>query len=205
MGRRHSPRDAAFWLHHAFVDRQWGHWFEKHNNAPPPALETIIRGGDIVGDNWTVREVLHTTQLDYVYGNGIYKSIQKDGSDRFSATLSMGKIFCVKMPDEFYAKMQVIALSPYTATLTMQHFPNRTPGIKKGIFPTKTMYVNLISGKVDVPQNEGHVRFVKTTSGENATYRIEAVNGTQLAEFTGLTDFTANNGDGATDYEMLYI
>ncbi len=23
VGRAHSPRDATFWLHHAFVDRQW--------------------------------------------------------------------------------------------------------------------------------------------------------------------------------------
>ena len=36
VGRRHSPRDATFWLHHAFVDRQWGHWFQKHNGATPP-------------------------------------------------------------------------------------------------------------------------------------------------------------------------
>jgi len=31
------------------------------------------------------------------------------------------------------------------------------------------------------------------------------VNGTRLAEFTQITDFTANDGEGACDYNMLYI
>jgi hypothetical protein len=31
------------------------------------------------------------------------------------------------------------------------------------------------------------------------------VNGTRLTTFTGITDFTADNGQGATDYDMLYI
>lgn len=48
VGRRHSPRDATFWLHHAFVDRKWGHWFEKHNGALPPTMESWLQGDEIV-------------------------------------------------------------------------------------------------------------------------------------------------------------
>ena len=81
VGRRHSPRDATFWLHHAFVDRKWGHWFEKHNGALPPTMESWLQGDEIV-KNKKVKDVLHTPQLDYVYGNGIYNRFCRDKKNR---------------------------------------------------------------------------------------------------------------------------
>jgi hypothetical protein len=47
--------------------------------------------------------------------------------------------------------------------------------------------------------------FRKTTSGSSDTYVVSAVNGTQLAEYNGMSDFTADGGEGAPDFEMLTI
>ena len=204
LGRRRSPRDAAFWLHHAFVDRQWGHWFEKQNGATPPGLDTLIRGNKVV-DGKTVRDVLHTTQLDYVYSNGIFNNIESKGSDTFSASLENGMILCAKLDDDWHVKMLVAALSQVAAWIAVQQFPYLTPSAKLGVFPSKTMYVDLKTGKLDVAKDQAHVRFIKKTAGSSSTYVIEAVNGTRLAEFTQITDFTANDGEGACDYNMLYI
>ena len=63
----------------------------------------------------------------------------------------------------------------------------------------------LRAAKIDVPADQAHVRIVKNTANSQSTYTIEAVNGTRLATFTGITDFTADGGQGATDYDMLYI
>lgn len=204
VSHAHAPRDAAFWLHHAMIDRQWGHWLEKQNSTTHPNMDSAILGDEIVKGK-KVRDVLHTTQLDYVYDNGIYNNVESKGSESVRITLEKGMILCAKFDSDWYAKMLVASLSNFTPTIVMQHFPFLKPGSKHGLFPSETMYVNLQTCKLNVPANEAHVRFVKQTSGSSSTYRIESVNGTRLSEFTALTDFTANDGQGATDYEMLYI
>jgi hypothetical protein len=204
VSHAHAPRDAAFWLHHAMVDRQWEHWFEKQNGTTPANMDSTILGDEIVKGK-KVRDVLHTTQLDYVYDNGIYNNVESKGSESFRITLEEKMILCVKLNSDWYAKMQVYYLSDFTPSIVMQHFPYLKPGSKHGLFPSETMYVNLETCKLNVPANEAHVRFIKKTSTSGSTYRVEAVNGTRMSEFTALTDFTANNGQGATDYEMLYI
>jgi hypothetical protein len=204
MAGRHSPRDAAFWLHHAFVDRQWGHWFQKHNGATPPSMESLIKGDEIVVGK-KVKDVLHTTQLGYVYDNGVYSNIERKGSESSPILLEKGMILCAKMTDVFSAKISVYQLSSVAAFLIMQLFPYGKPGAKLGVFPPNTSYCDLILGKFDVPQEKAHIRVIKNTAGANVSYVIEPVNGVRLSTFTGITDFTANNGEGATDYEMLYI
>lgn len=204
MGRRHSPRDAAFWLHHAFVDRQWGHWFEKHNGATPPNIEDSITGDEIVRGK-RVKDVLHTTQLDYVYANGIFRNVERRGSDTFADLLEKDMILCANLGSGHYAKIFVYQLTSLAAFLTLQQFPFRKPGVKKGIFPPSTTYCDLLLGKFDVPQSEAHIQIIKKVSGSNTSYMIKAMNGTRMSRFTGITDFTANRGAGATDFEMLYI
>lgn len=204
VGGRHSPRDATFWLHHAFCDRQWGHWFEKHNGALPPSMEWSLMGDEIV-KNKKVKDVLHTTQLDYVYGNGVYNTVASKGSETFKQTLTKDMILCASYAGNHHAKILVYSLTSVAAFLTLQPFYNCIPVAKLGVFPTETTYVNLITAKFGVPAAESHIRIIKSTTGSQTTYTIQAVNGTRLAQFNGITDFSANNGQGATDYEMLYI
>ena len=45
---------------------------------------------------------------------------------------------------------------------------------------------------MNVPANEP-MSGSSADHGSSSTYRIEAVNGTRLSEFTAVTDFTANN------------
>lgn len=200
----HSPRDATFWLHHAFVDRQWGHWYQKHNGATPPSMESSIRGDEIVVGK-QVKDVLHTTQLGYVYDNGVYSNVDRKGSTSAPVTLSEGMILNIKMTEDFYAKILVSQLTSVAAFLVLQQFPYCKPGTKLGVFPPSTTYCDLIVGKFDVPLEKAHVRVTKKTVGTNTTYVMEPVNGAKLAIFTGITDFTSNNGEGSTDYEMLNI
>jgi len=204
VGRAHSPRDATFWLHHAFVDRQWGHWFEKHNGALPPTMEQSLHGDTIVTGK-KVKDVLHTTQLDYVYGNGIYNNVASKGSDTFAATAEKGMILCASYAENLHAKIHVAALSNVALFLTLQPFMNGIPMAKLGVFPPDTGYVDLKAGKFDVPKEQGHIHIFKKPVGSGFSYIIEAVNGTRLAIFTEITDFTADDGKGASDYEMLYI
>jgi hypothetical protein len=204
MGRRHSPRDAAFWLHHAFVDRQWGHWLQKHDGATPQSMESLIRGDEIVKGK-KVKDVLHTTQLGYVYGNGIYSNIEKKGSATSSTLLSEGMILSVKLRDDYYAKVSVSKLTSLAAFMALQQFPYFEPGSKLGVFPPHTTLCDLSLGKFDVAEEQAHVRITKKTVGSDVRYYIEPVNGVELSKFTGITDFTANNGEGASDYEMMYI
>jgi hypothetical protein len=84
-------------------------------------MDELIKGDEIVTGK-RVKDVLHTPQCGYVYGNGIYNTIERHGSSTCAATLV-----------------------------------------------------------------------------------IYAVNGTQLAEYNGISDFTANGGAGAPDFEMLCI
>ena len=204
VGGRQSPRDAAFWLHHAFVDRQWGHWFQKHNGATPPSMESVLKGDEIVKGK-KVKDLLHTIQLGYVYDNGVYSIVERKGSESSPILLKKGMILCAKMTVVFSAKILVYQLTSTAAFLIMQLFPYSKPGAKLGVFPPDTAYCDLILGKFDVPQEKAHVRITKKTAGANVSYVIEPVNGVRLSAFTGITDFTANNGVGATDYEMLYV
>ena len=202
MGRRHSPRDALFWLHHAFVDRQWGHWSQKHNGAVPPTLEQSIKGEEIVKGK-KVKDVLHTTQLDYVYDNGVYGNLQRKGSDDFTVRLEKDMIINANLGDDRHAKISIFATTDVAVFMTLQSFVQGIPAAKQGVCPTATSYVDLIRAKFDVPKTEAHIQIVKGVSNTGASYRIEPVNGTVLAQFTGITDFTADRGEGATDYEML--
>jgi hypothetical protein len=204
MGRTHSPRDAAFWLHHAFVDRQWGHWFQKHNGASPPTIDQLIKGDEIVKGKY-VKDVLHTTQLDYVYDNGVYSNVERKGSESTAIVLKEGMILGIKMTEDFHAKILVSQLSSVAAFLTLQQFPYGKPGSKLGVFPPNSCYCDLIVGKFDVPQEKAHIHVSKKTAGSTVTYTMEPVNGARLAIYTGITDFSAYNGEGATDYNMLYI
>ena len=203
LRRRHSPRDALFWLHHAFVDRQWGHWFQKHNGAVPPTMNKSIEGDEIVRGK-KVEDVLHTVQLNYVYDNGVYGNLLRKGSDDFAANLEKGMIISADLGDERYAKLQIYQVTDVAAFIVLQHMHHGIPGGKLGVFPPHTSYINLLSGKFDVPQSEAHVRVYKS-SGSDPKYTMEPINGTRLAQFTGITDFSANGGDGVTDYEMLYF
>jgi hypothetical protein len=204
LGRRHSPRDALFWLHHAFVDRQWGHWSQKHNGAVPPSLGRWIKGDQIVKGK-KLEDVLHTWPLGYVYDNGVYGNLRREGAATFAARLKKDTILSADLGDDVYAKIRVFDVTRVAAFLTLQPFRNGIPMAKLGVCPPSTTYVDLRAGKFDVPREQAHVRIVKTMAGSEATYTIETVNGTRLAVFTGITDFTANGGEGATDYEMLYI
>jgi hypothetical protein len=199
-----APRDAAFWLHHAFVDRQWGHWFQKHNGAVPPTIDKAILGDEIVRGK-KVSDILHTTQLDYVYDNGVYSNVARKGSENDSVELQKDMIVSAKLNDDVHAKILVYAVGDAAAFLTVQIFPYGKPGTKHGVFPPHTAYCDLILGKFDVPKEQAHIRVLKETVGSTTSYKMEAVNGTKLAQFTGITDFTANSGEGATDFDMLYI
>lgn len=205
MKRRHSPRDAGFWLHHAFVDRQWGHWFEKHDGALPSTIDQPIKGDEIVTGK-KVKDVLHTTQLGYVYDNGIYYNIEKQGSSNCACRLSKDLIVCAKLPDQdYYAKLWVPALTSAAAFITMQQFPYLTPGSKVPIWAAETMYCDLRAGKLKVDREEAHIRIRKETAGSSVSYVMEAVNGTKLGLYSDITNFAANDGDGAIDPEMLCI
>lgn len=206
IGRAHAPRDAGFWLHHAFVDRQWGHWLEKHNGALPQTMNESIKGDQIVTGK-KVSDVLHTTQLGYVYGNGVYYTIEKYGSVDFVGTLTKDMILCAKLPnEEFYAKLWIPAITSVAAFITMQQFPFCIPGSKLPIWAADTMYCDLRAGKLNVEAEQAHVQIVKKTSGSTFfSYQIKALNGTKLAKFEGITNFAANDGEGTIDPDMLYI
>lgn len=204
MGRRLSPRDVAFWLHHACIDRQWGHWFAKHHGSTALAMNKLIRDGEIVSGT-RVRDVLHTTQLGYVYDNGIYATIEQHGSDRFTADLEQGMILCAKLSANVYAKLHVNTLSNVAACITVQQFPDCTPGAKLSVCLSDTLYCDLTTGRLDVAQEQAHIRVIKQCVGERCRYVIETINRTQLAAFQGITDFTANKGAGATDFDMLCL
>jgi len=203
VGRRHSPRDATFWLHHAFVDRQWRHWSQKHNGAVPSTLDQWIKGDEIVTGK-KVADVLHTPPLGYVYDNGVYDNLQRKGSETFTSPLEKGMILSADLGEDMHAKILILQVTSVAVFMTLQPFVHGIPVAKLGVFPPETTYVNLKAVKFGVPREEAHVRIVKKTTTQ-VTYIIEAVNGTRLAQFTGITDFTANGGEGATDYEMLYI
>jgi tyrosinase len=208
FGGRHSPRDAAFWLHHAFVDRQWGHWYEKQNGTLPSDMDKPIPGEQIV-EGKRVRDVLHTSQLGYVYGNGIYNTIEKEGSETGSYVLEQGMILCARLDEDFYVKMLVKSLSFETAVISTQLFAYLKPGIKPGakrdIVVADTMYYELNTGRANADQAQAHIRLIRKAAGEQYTYVLQGVNGTRLALFNSITDFTANKGQGAVDFQMLTL
>ena len=63
MNSMRSPMDAAFWFHHAQVDRIWAQWQRKIPNQKP-----FLAGRDVYLDPWetefTVDKVNDITQLD---------------------------------------------------------------------------------------------------------------------------------------------
>ena len=81
MGWMASPFEAAldpiFWLHHANIDRLWEVWRKhdpRHQNPPPDAagwLDTKFEfpGADGEPKEWTIGQVLETTDLGYEYDN----------------------------------------------------------------------------------------------------------------------------------------
>ena len=63
----YSPADPIFWLHHAFIDKQWSVWQQvpAHTGLIPQ-----LAGADRVLDPWTetVDNALSITDLGYSYG-----------------------------------------------------------------------------------------------------------------------------------------
>ena len=204
IGKRRSPRDGVFWLHHAFVDLQWGHWLQK-TNGEVPNPDATIKGDEIVPGK-RVRDVLHTPQLGYVYGNGIYNAIRTKGQSDFHTELEKDMVLCAKLPgEERYYKLWVVNLSSVAAFITVQDFPGGIPGMRSPLWPTDTMYCDLRFRQLNVSADSGHLRITKSTSGSSTKYELYAKNGVEMAEFLGTTDFTADDGAGALDPEMLYI
>ena len=163
-----------------------------------------IKGDEIVRGK-RVEDVLHTAQLDYVYDNGVYGNLLRKGSDDFTARLEKGMILSADLGDDLHVKISIYATTDVAVFLISQLFVHGIPGAKHGVFPPETAYANLLTGKFGVPKAEAHIQIIKGISNTGASYRIEPVNGTRLAQFTGITDFTADGGEGATDYEMLYF
>jgi tyrosinase len=62
----YSPADPIFWLHHAFVDKQWSAWQQIPANA---GLISQLAGADRVLDPWTetVDDVMSINDLGYNY------------------------------------------------------------------------------------------------------------------------------------------
>ena len=60
----YSPADPIFWLHHAFVDRQWAVWQQSH-----PGLMPELAGPDRVLDPWSeiVDDAMSISNLGYAY------------------------------------------------------------------------------------------------------------------------------------------
>jgi hypothetical protein len=164
----------------------------------------LIKGDEIVTGK-KVKDVLHTPQLDYVYDNGVYYNVQDKGSTTFRSSLDQGMILTADLGGDLLAKISVYQITNVAAFILLQPFLHGIPMAKLGVFPPNTTYVDLRAAKIDVPAAQAHVRIVKNTTNSQSTYTIEAVNGTRLATFTGITDFTADSGQGATDYDMLYI
>jgi hypothetical protein len=169
----------------------------------PSNLDQLIKGGEIVTGK-KVKDVLHTPQLDYVYDNGVYYNVQDKGSTTFRSSLNQGMILTADLGGDLLAKISVYQVTNVAAFILVQPFLHGIPMAKLGVFPPHTTYVDL-RPRIDVPADQAHVRIVKNTANSQSTYTIEAVNGTRLATFTGITDFTADGGQGATDYDMLYI
>jgi tyrosinase-like protein len=204
FGGRHSPRDATFWLHHAFVDRQWGHWLEKHYGDTPPSLDAQIKGEEIVTGK-RVKDVLYTPQCGYVYSNGIYNTIEQHGSSTCAATLEKGMILCAKTADDVYAKLHVYSLTSHGALLIVRQYPHSLPGAKALNLVNETLYYDIGDNNMKATKDGGHLQFMKRTSGSGDSYVVSALNGTLLAEYNGISDFTVNGGEGASDFEMLAI
>ena len=202
----HAPKDVAFWLHHAFVDRQWGHWYEKHNGTLPSTMSNPILGDKIVKGK-RVQDVVHTTQIDSGYDNGIVSSTDRNGRTSGSVLLRKGQILTVKLPGgDFYAKIFVWSVAGSAATLVLKLYPQRLPGEKLIMIIPETMFYRVDTSRIRVPAGEGHLRFTVTPSqAGNMAYSVSPVNGVALAEFTEITDFTGNAGGGSTDFDMLSI
>jgi tyrosinase len=61
----YSPADPLFWLHHAFIDREWARWQDVHPGLVPP-----LTGVDRILDPWTetVDDAMSIAGLGYAYG-----------------------------------------------------------------------------------------------------------------------------------------
>ena len=66
MATMNSPRDPAFWFHHAQVDRIWALWQQRYPDeiANLPEREARL---DPWGDEFTVRSVNNISDLGYEY------------------------------------------------------------------------------------------------------------------------------------------
>ena len=64
MNSIESPRDAAFWFHHAQVDRIWALWQQEHSNEIAD-----LQGTDAVLDPWEldIHDVNNIRDLGYEY------------------------------------------------------------------------------------------------------------------------------------------
>ena len=64
LGFTTAPADAAFWMHHAEIDRIWAEWQTANPGQNPP-----LAGAAAVMDPWseTEADTRDTTALGYVY------------------------------------------------------------------------------------------------------------------------------------------
>jgi hypothetical protein len=152
-----------------------------------------------------VKDVLYTPLCGYVYSNGICNTIEQHGSGTYAATLEKGMIFCAKTADDVYAKLHVYSLTSHGALFIVRQYPHSLPGAKVLILVNETLYYDISDNNTKATRDVGHLQFRKTTNGSSDSYMVSAINGTQLAEYNGISDFTANGGDGASDFEMLAI
>ena len=62
----YSPADPIFWLHHAYIDKQWFQWQQIPANV---GLMPQLAGADRILDPWTenVDNAMSITDLGYSY------------------------------------------------------------------------------------------------------------------------------------------
>ena len=67
MNTMESPKDPAFWFHHAQVDRIWSLWQQKHRGQLATGLSEADKRLDPWGDKYTVESVNDLSKLGYEY------------------------------------------------------------------------------------------------------------------------------------------
>lgn len=75
MGTMYSPNDSIFWLHHAFVDKQWNDWQQLNPRNARVYGGTNSDGSPALSDdrlhpyNHRVADVFDTRNLCYIYAS----------------------------------------------------------------------------------------------------------------------------------------
>jgi tyrosinase len=72
MGSPHAAEDPLFWFHHAYVDKLWHDWQQRHSGEPPCPTEKL----EGVPGPWLVRDVLDIDGPRLRYGYEDVLSVQ---------------------------------------------------------------------------------------------------------------------------------